>query len=406
MKALSGFFLNNLIAFYVLWGLCNMLGFHSYEGGMVKIVTLLCILYSTSLKLKGIDFIILFYVLYCLFSFGWSDIPWRIYYVGGVENQLMPISLYFIVRTPPFKSCKLLENMKWPLLFAFIAALYLYFYNPSWYYAFKTRNWTFDHVGDSYYERTRLSGFWPWPYFIGYSSLFYLMWEITKLSHGVTKKMQYFFYISITISIAVLFFSQLRVAIAFFFVYIILLCHYTYSQKLVSFKVVSRIIVAIIIGSVLTLLILYYYAEADFVSYVLGRSVESKTNFVNDRIMQYSRYIDSISLFGDGLGSHSHYGRSILLQSITDCEYIRIPNEIGVVGMALLLTILLSILLMAIKNYSKCFFEMNIMIFLFMSMMGAAPLEHLPLHPYIYWFCMGRIVNVNQNSNVSFARET
>ena len=396
-------FLNNLMAFYVLWGMLNMLGYKSYEGGMAKVTTVMCFLYAFSIRFRPIDVLLLIYIAYCLFSYGWGDVSLEIY-ADGIVTQLMPISMYFLMRMPQFKNSTFLDDMKWPLLFSFISALFLYFINPSWYMAFKTQGWSYEYSGIMFYERTRLSGFWPWPYFIGYMALFYLMWEIKKLIDNKYRKDNISLIISISsifIALLVLFFAQMRVTIAYFVIYCVLV--YVYSSKVnkkksrTFIKVLIIVIVAIFVLGLITL----NYVDSDLIDYILGRSINSESNIVTDRFGIFQDYLSTISMFGEGLGSFSHFARFFGKHYVSDCEYIRIPNEIGVFGFTLLLIILLTIFHYGVRNFRFCFFEVSVMLFLFIAMIGAAPFEHLPLHPYFYWFCMGRIVTKYYKSNIS-----
>lgn len=378
-----------------------MFGFKSYEGGMLKITSALCLLYASSIELKKIDILIIIYILYCLFSYGWGDVTWEIYY-DGIVTQLMPISLYFLMRIRYFSNCTFLDDMKWPLLFAFVCALFLYFIQPSWYLDFKMRGWSYEYTDTMFYERTRLSGFWPWPYFIGTASLFYIMYELKKIVDGRLVGLSLFLSrLSVVVAVVVLFFAQLRVAIAYLFVYFFFLFLYMSYKKKISFKSFGRIPLLICVFVVLILFILRY-VDSELISYMMGRSVNAESNIVADRFAIFSKYINTITVFGEGLGSYSHFARTFGKHYVGDCEYIRIPNEIGVVGFALLLIILFLILCYGVRNYKSCFFEVCVVLYLFASMIGAAPLEHLPLHPYFYWFCMGRIVTKYYNHNVLF----
>lgn len=160
------------------------------------------------------------------------------------------------------------------------------------------------------------------------------------------------------------------------------------SYKLLRWYVLvmSFLIIALIV-------ILVVYIDQDLIQYILNRSVNNESNMVSDRIGLYSKWLDDITFLGKGLGFSSHFARVFNDNNmISDCDYIRILNEEGLVGISILTIIFATILIIGIGKLRHHFFEYSIVIFLLVAMIGAAPLEHLPLHPYMYWYCIGWVV--------------
>ena len=391
MKKITSLFIDNIYLILVLFGLMGMLGFPHYESGLMKIATILFVLNIFNIYYKPIDIVVFFYIVYCLFSSWWGDVSIDVFY-NGIVTQLMPISFYFLSRVRYLKANKLLKNMYYPLLFAFISAIVLYFYMPQWYVNYKTQSWDIIYEGSSYYERMRLSGFWVWPYFLGSASLFFLMHEIA------ISRSDKLYFPSIVIAMIVLFLAQLRGPIIFFLFFIFLT--FLLSNRM-EIKMNEKLKRNFIVTACICIIcfIAYYLLPPDLKEYILDRSVNSKIDFIQERILFYSRQFDSITILGSVLGGYSHYAFTQRLHAITDCDYLRIANEIGIFGLSILLFIIIYILVLGLKKIQKNYFEVSVVIFLLTGMIGSAPLESTLLQPFFYWYCMGRIVSNSTFSN-------
>lgn len=376
--------------FVILWAMLNMLGLRNFENGMIKVATVVAVLSLYSIRFKKNDILVLIYIIYVMVISLLSDVNIDIF-SDAIRAQLMPISFYFIARANSFDNDSFINNLRVPLLFAFVSALYLYFFPPAWYIDFKQQNWVYVVTDQDYYERMRLSGFWHWSYFIGYSSLFLLMYEIKRFIFE--KDHSKYLILSVLISSLVLFLAQQRVSIAYFVLYIVIIIAYSYKIRLISMQQVLRIITLITILCLGIVSVLIIYGDDALITYVLNRSVNSDSNIVTDRLKLFDYFIGNISTLGDGLGQYSHYAISLGRRGIPDCDYIRIPNEIGVVGTVILFSIFILSFFKGLKNINSNFVELNLILFLFISMIGAAPLEMAYLQPFIYWFAAGKLVN-------------
>lgn len=387
VKRFSVIFLKHLFFFYVLWGLLNMLGLKSYEGGMMKVTCVIAVACLSHNKWKGPDFFVLIFIIYAILSYLWGKVS-LVIYLDGILTQILPISMYYIAKSPWFKENGFLINMRWPLFFSMVFAIYLYFAMPSWYLDFKTKEWLFEKTGEAFYENMRLSGFWTWSYFLGYASLFFIMYELKR--YVVDNESKYVCVLLLP-ALVVLFFAQQRVSIAFFFVYIFILLVYSRKYNALKFKSLRKTI--LVITLVLTAISFFVLSTLDdgLIDYILDRSVNSDSNIVTDRIGLYEKRISTISFLGDGLGYCSHFSRNFTNNMISDCDYLRILNELGVLGFSILLLIIMTSLVYGCKNFKTNLYETCIIIFLLFAMIGAAPLELLTLHPYMYWYCIGRI---------------
>ena len=392
---LSKFYIDHFFAFFVFAGLVSMLFSISNPGVRFwELAVLVAIPAIGSLKLKPVDLLVLCYILYCLLTFLWGDISFDVFINGGVKCQLLPISFYFIARNSRYSDNAMLYNMSFPLTFAFTSALYLYFAMPTWYLDYKTKDLEIGISSQSWYENTRLSGFWGWSYVLGYVALFYIMFEMKR--RYIDQKYTKLFGMQMIIAFFVLFFAQQRVSIAYCCVYLIFLLFINSQKKSAFIKILflSLLGLGVIVGMIYY--VIFNYMNLQFIEYILNRSVNHDSNLVEERFLLFEKYFRSISLFGSGIGKYSHYVFSVLNQdTISDCDYIRLLNEVGIIGFYILAIIITIVLIMGKKHLKTNFYEINVVLFLLVSMIGAAPLEAWTLHPYMYWYCMGRIVYNN-----------
>jgi hypothetical protein len=395
-KSLGKLYIDHLWLLIVLAGLVSMLLSVKNPGGVRfwELATLVAFFALRSIRIKSIDLLVFGYIFHCMFTFLWGDISFDIFLNGGVKCQLLPISFYFIARSPDFQDNKMFAKMQYPLMFAFISALFLYFYMPSWYMEFRTRDIEINALSQSWFEQTRLSGFWGWSYVIGYASLFYIMYELKSyIIDGVRNKN---IWIKVVIAFLVLFFAQQRVTIAYCIVYIPFLLFVGTKKKIYFFRILFLSVLAILLLVSIIYFIVCNYMDPQFIDYILNRSIDHDSNLVEERFLLFEKYFKTISFLGAGLGKYSHYVFSVLDQdTISDCDYIRLLNEVGILGFLYLAIIIIVVLFMGIRQIRTFFYEFNIVLFLLASMIGAAPLEAWTLHPFMYWYCMGRIVNFN-----------
>ena len=158
-----------------LWVYIGLPDLYSYVI-IAFILSTIVLCHKSPITLNAMDMMIMLFIAYQIVSFLFSDYRFETYYYG-VKAQIMPMAFYFIGRNAVFrKDNKFLDNMKYPMMFAFIVGLVLYFWQPSWYIAKKTMELAQTASSHRYYEVTRLSSFWPWSYAMGYGALYFIMY--------------------------------------------------------------------------------------------------------------------------------------------------------------------------------------------------------------------------------------
>ena len=387
--------------FNVLWGVLTMLQLKAWEGGFMKLAAVLgfLLILSKKTKINGVGLLVLVYIIYSLISgilFSPVDV-WQ----GSIVVSLLSISFFFIGSSGYFSDNAFMKNMRWPILFAMICAVFLYIFPPGWYVSWKTDFITTENMKNSqmFYERLRLSGFWAWPYYLGYMALFFLMIKLKQ--YFIDNKYDKLSLFEVLTAIIVLFMAQLRVTIAFLVVYYCLLIWYARKshssniRKLVIVGLIGLVVIVLLIVALIT-----FIGDAGLVEYIMSRTVDKNDNLVTERVNLFSQYINSISFLGTGFGMHSHYLVTMDMKgAITDNDYIRLLNEVGILGALTVFAIIIYSLRRAFMNINSYFIEFCILLFLLVAMVGADPLEVPGLHTEVYWYCMGRVC-----SNFNIAR--
>lgn len=379
--------INHYYTIFVLLGVFSFFDLPDIASLFILLV-ILCVLLSLQAKPMEWgwqDVLIVIFILYQVVSCAFSNYPIAIWYYG-IKGQVMPILFYFLGRNMMFADNKMLENMKNPMMFAMTVGLILYFWAPSWYIARRTAQLMADASENSYFEHTRLSSFWPWSYTMGYGSLYFIMYYFKDFFADKIKKQTF---ICLLVAALVLFFAQQRASLGFgvlFFLFITVFGRYQNRKRLVYIWCFIGICV---------LGITYYllnYADAAFLEYVLNRSVDSDENLVNQRFQMFSSFW-KVTLLGDGVGRYGHSVLHYNMKSITDCEYIRLMCELGIVGCTILGIIFIRALWKAARHIKYYMFEFCILAFFLVAMIGATPLENTSMQPFLLWYCIGRIFN-------------
>ena len=372
-----------------------MFGFRDTSSAFIVVVVIATVICAQNIKFEQLDFFVVLYIIYNLITGIVGSLPDRLFYLG-VRSEIIPICFYFIARSEQFKNEDFFLNMRRPLLFAMACGLFFYFVQPSFYVQFKVNDlWSTMNIdateisGYLLYEVSRLSSFWPHSYFMGYASLFIFILTTKRII--VDNAFSKLDSISMIVSFFCLFFAQQRVSIAFAILYLVLLTIYAAIHRLKNRKYLYALwFFSIVFGIAIAAIAVIVLGDG-FVTYIVNRSVNYDGNMVGDRFAMFSQFMDRLSTFGDGLGRYGHGAVYEGFKGIPDCDYMRIPCEIGFVGLFMLLYFCTSSIVKGLFIFRYCLFEICCLVFVLIAMLGAAPWELGVLHPFLYWFCIGHI---------------
>ena len=378
---------------FVATQIIKIFGFRDWYSILVLLIVVMGIRSMSKIRWNNADFLVLGIMIYSLMSFFFSSYSSELFYYG-VKGQLVCMFFYFIARSTEFTNVEFVRNFKWAMLIVAIFGVVLYFFPPQWYTSYRYSALLAEEGTRSYYEHTRMSSFFPHPYFLGYGSCFFIILLVKQILYdGKANKYNYAF---LLLAFFTLFFSQMRVAIGYTLLFFVSIVLYNIFFRHKKNRFLQILAILLPLGMLVFYLILSNINN-DFLEYIVNRSTEYEGNLVEDRFEMFSKRYIYISVFGNGLGRFGHAAAYRNLPSVHDCDYVRILCELGFVGSFLLLYTILYIIGHGLKNLDKSFFEIFASVFFLFAMLGAAPLESTSQHCFLLWFCLGSIMSKTKN---------
>lgn len=376
---------------FILIGLSQMLRVQGGWTAFCYFTFLLTLTLLRDIKYQTCDILVLFFIGYSLITYPlFGDYPAGMY-TATIRDQIFPISLYFVARSQKTKNIDILQTAIYPFMAAYIIGIFLFVTSPGWYIDYRMGDRGYTNDITRYFNLTRMSSFWSSSYCVGYSSLFIIIYIFDK--YFFNKQKIKYFGIVLIISFLSLFFAQQRISIGFAAFYFLIIAFVSVkSGKIAPRKFFSFALVATVFVGILAI-VTTKYLDKYYFDFVLERFTNNNNGIVEDRVNMFKDYVSSITLFGSGLGRYSHNAEFHNLDYISDCEYIRTPNEIGIFGMSIFVFI---VLISFISNYNrgrKFSFESLIVLFFLLAMVGATPLEVSQQQPFVLWYCLGKMQN-------------
>ena len=387
---LRALFVKYYYLLFILVGLTQML---RISGGWTIISYLSFLLALTALrnvKFQLCDFLVFFFIGYSLLTYPlFGDYPSEMF-VASIRDQIFPISFYFFARNNKTRNSDILQNAIYPLMVAYVIGFFLFLTSPGWYIDYKLQG-DYNRTVSNYFNVTRMSSFWSSSYFVGYSAAFVIIYIINKWFFN--KQKIKFFGIILFISFLSLFFAQQRISMGFVGMYLVFIMFLAIKRGRISMGTFLVFVFSALAVVGLIAIVVTKYMDKDYAVYILERFTDTEDGIVEDRVNLFTKYVESISFFGEGFGKYSHNALFHDLPCISDCEYIRTPNEIGIFGMVFFLLIVISSLVNGYKRGRKYSFESFLVLFYLLAMVGATPLEVSQQQPFMLWYCLGKLQN-------------
>lgn len=287
MKKVLSFIIQHWYYFFIANAILQVFSFRDFYFVLVVVMWLLGVDSMTKIKWNMIDMAVAASMFFSIFSYSFSDYRIELFYFG-IKNQLSVMFLYFIARTVKFRKDDFIENFKWPMLFIIVSGIVLYFFPPGWYSAFR-----YNSLGDLsdnpqlFYEMTRMSSFFPHPYFLGYGSCIMIIYIIKKLLIDKCESMWY--YVAFFLTIFTLFFSQMRVAIVYSLLFLTLSSLYVVFIDKSNSRFFKTILYLVPI-SILILFLIINNIDEDFLYYITERSTNKDDNLIEERINMFASF--------------------------------------------------------------------------------------------------------------------
>lgn len=396
----------SIIALYVICsyflltaiaGLGNMLGIGILlKLDLILLLSGLYIFFSSSVKkMEGIDILLLIFLLCISLSSAFNNYSTDLFYYG-LRYQILLTIFFFVGKSEWFADWKFFDKMQMPIIAVSLIGLYLYLAQPSWYIAWKLQSTTEFSSESRILEMTRLSAFWQYPYWVSYGcALLYHYKLYTMFTSNVKKRdvlviFFLFFIIVLTQQRAPLLFIVLSTV----FFYIYSFCTKSKYQYKKFRRILNISIIALVMG---TLYVLLNVLDEDRILFMINKIISAdsgNTSFLSERLGLYKDFQSMpVTFWGDGIGRYSHLAYQQNKLAITDCQYIQTLHETGYFGLIGYILLFIYLIVNGMRNIKLNIFEIGVLIFYLIAMIGANPLSNQGIHTIFLWICCGRIIN-------------
>ena len=378
----SSFFLLTLLS-----QLCNLINLNLRVPQLMSITFFLSGLYcAKKIKFHGFDILILIYLIYLFFNGVLIDYEHHGEFLyRALIYHVSPLMCYFVGRYINVDIKKFLGKMKWPILFAMICGIVLYFTKPSWYVVMKESQLTKEAGDMAVAEIYRLSSFWGHPYTICYATFLYCIYETYLIIKGFCRKKELLLHLLIlSICLIVLMLGQLRVTIFVFFLCLVYMILYIKKTTVKKIKLIFNFIIVFSVFG-----IFFVRIASDKLDYITThmKNFTEEENLRN-RFEHTAGSVKSYSLCGEGLGHYGYPARKYRKWAIVDNQYQCHLAELGYIGLILLLLVLF-FTLRRCMTHKYWVVENSIFVFFCIAMFGASVLSNHHQYNYIFWYVVG-----------------
>jgi hypothetical protein len=350
-------------------------------------------------KVKLCRFDILFFLLLALPFVGWifNSYPHKgilifRYYMGECAFMFA----YVIGRMLPIKhTYKIFQYSIKPAFICAILGFVFYVVQPQWY-----MNQITDFAS---LEQLRLRSIFASPYTCSYMSFFMIAFLlandfklIPNYQFYIQSKLKIVLYVVFT---TLLLFCMMRAPIAGCCISLMLAALYAAFVKH-NFKILIYTLIAAVIGLASIKITLDYFMDEKSQEFLLDKftlATDKDSDFISNRATLYEA---QETLFGDGAGRHPIYAEDYGEVSIRDTCYQRLLQEVGWIGLIVYMIIFIGIILKCILYYKHLIFELGVLLFLLLSMIGADPLATPDKHCLFYWLIIGRVAGYKGSSAI------
>lgn len=298
------------------------------------------------------------------------------------------MAAYYIGRSMDINvTYKVFHNALLPGLVCALLGLILYVYQPAWYLANIDNSATL--------ESFRLRSVFSSPYVLSYMSFFLLSYLFAldfkmlpaHYLDSVSLKVRISLYVILS---SILMFCMMRAPIAGVLISLfVALLHAAFVRR--KFSMLIYVAVSIIVLCIVIWNIIQWYMDMESIMFLLNKfevATDSGGDFYEQRA---NLFVADDTFWGDGAGRHAIYAEQYNLNPIPDTCYQRLLQELGYVGLILHLFLFGCIVVKCLRHYKYLGFELSVMVFLLLSMIGADPLATPDKHCFFYWLIIGRV---------------
>lgn len=292
---------------------------------------------------------------------------------------------------------KILQKAFFPLAICGILGLIWYFYPPGWYFNRTLQALENSSTNGLYtvLELFRLRSIFTSPYEMSYMCALCNIFIIFNIYQAYQKEKKQKIYVSIFI--ITMLFCMMRAPIVCcilsFFTALFYNGIYHGKFKTLISTIFAVVTISFIIGFILNSL------DPEILDFITSKftSVTEDSNELVDQRVNLWDY--SYNLWGDGAGRHAIYSDDYNPDSsIRDSEYVKILVEQGYIGLGLYIILFLLLIIKCIRHFKYLTFELCIIIFYCITMVGANSITTPDKHCFIFWLIVGKIASFKKSN--------
>lgn len=391
----------SLPGFYLgMWNLSVIAKYYAF----LLILFLLKEAIGKGYKNKGIGMIFTIYLLYCLLSIIW-------YGINGVNLRCFIRELYNTIPAMFFVYIGMTDNRtkntfhKWFLnscSLSMLLGIFLYLSMPGWFLTRKTEYTNYiESTANSenlVLAQMRFSSYLGDTYEVDVYAMLALCISLFTLFYAYKNKRNTLIpYFCLFINFVAAILCQQRVAMVYavLAIFIFILYGLRSSNQKASIKLLTVFVISI---SVLFFAVFYYFGDrAGQLFELLADRVDkiSYSETVGGRDYQMKLLTEhwDMPIFGHGLGSGGSVAGALGYPHVTDCSYIELLYETGVVGFILFLIIIILTIRRGVKYAKYYLTELTFIGFILIAMVGSNTLTISFMSIYPFWYSIGLIWN-------------
>lgn len=387
-KVLYGF--EHYFLFFVISSIISIITGKGYIMSILFPCMTYMIVFTKCRRLKLTIFDVLFFIIFFVMILSWilnSYSNKNILIFRCFMGECSYMAVYFIGKKYGFNIfSNIIENSYVILIICNILGIIFFFKSPgAWYMSQNIE--LYDELGyeGMVYEAMRMKSIFSSPYVLAYFNSIVIMYILSQLPNISEKK--YWGYLVILL-VGLLFCMMRAPFVCMLFGSLLLLYH---NRKYVNLKIIRYFI----IGLLLLLILLYggkMLVNVDVLNF-FDAKVQSVSHgldvLVSERINLYNF---NYSLFGDGAGRHAIYVDDYNPRtSIRDSEYIRLLVELGYIGIVIYVLFFVMLIVKCIKYFKYLSFDLCVIMFYFITMIGADSLSTPDKHSLLFWLVVGHV---------------
>lgn len=362
-------------------------------------------IYVNCTNYKSMKSIFTLFLLYNLCSIIWyviNGVPFQCYF-NEIFNSIPAMFFFYIGMSERRVEERFFRYFLYSCTICMLIGFYLYLATPGWYIASKTalanNQWyvQYNYSENDISSSMRFSSYLTDTYEADVFAIFAFGIAISFLFN---KKNYYSYklsYLFIFINLVAAIMTQQRVAMAgvsAYFIFFILWGYKNNNRKEASKMI---LIVVLFLFLLIPVAIKYFADRIDLILELLTGRMEnmSMTKAMGERNYQIKLLTDHWMnpIFGHGIGAGGSLARSLGHPGVSDCSYIEMLYEIGVVGFIFYFYILLKTSFRGIKYLRYYIAELCMIGFVAVACIGSNTLTMGFLAITPFWYCLGRIWN-------------